>query len=270
MKIQISEIGYLYEKGKRENNEDAIYPKENETNLIENLFIVCDGVGGMDKGEVASQLICDSFAKYFKKYEEDYFDLNFLKKAFQFVQEELNYHQNKYPETKGMASTLTLLFFNKEGAWAMHCGDSRIYHFRDKKIIGKTRDHSWVNEMLDRGHLTPEEAKNHRRKHIITRAMQGTENKTEADIKLIKDIKKDDYFFLSTDGVHDFIEESKLLEIICSTKNKQEKINAIAKICKENSKDNYSAFLLKIGDVQKNKDEFLSKIISFFKSKTNE
>ncbi|OQX97978.1 MAG: hypothetical protein B6I24_06870 [Bacteroidetes bacterium 4572_128] len=260
MNIELLEISCLHEKGKRESNEDAIFPKKNKANLKNKLFVVCDGVGGVDKGEVASRLICEKFAEYFNKNINNIQKKNF-EKAFNFVEEEIALHIKKNPETDGMASTAAILFIDEKGIFAMHCGDTRISHFRNNKILWQSEDHSWVWEMLKRGILTKEEAKNHRRKNIITRAMQG-KKESEPDIYFTKDIEKNDYFLITTDGIHDIIGNKELTKIVFLDNNLKNKMKKIHKICDEKSNDNFSAYIFKIKDI--NNNNFFEKMKNIF------
>ena len=147
---------------------------------------------------------------------------------------------------------MTFLNFHDNGCLLAHIGDSRIYHIRpsEKKILFKTRDHSLVNDLIEIGELTPEEAKISKQKNVITRAMQpNLERRPKADLKHIKDIQPDDYFFMCSDGMLEETEDENLLNILSETDNSdEEKLEILIKVS-ENNKDNHSAYLIHVLDV---------------------
>ena len=143
----------LQGQGKRDNQEDSFFPKNEESNHW--VFIVCDGVGGAEKGEVASQLAAQTIGRFLKKNPANPLNEALVQKAVAAAEQELANFQQKNPEAAGMGTTLTLLHVGDDQLTAAHIGDSRIYHFRKNEILWKTKDHSWVEEMLERDLLTP-------------------------------------------------------------------------------------------------------------------
>lgn len=273
MKITLHKPQYLNEKGKRDNNEDSIYPMPSEATVNDRLFLVCDGVGGLDKGEIASRMACDYFALYFmdnpvqnsNKVLSEAEVLN----AFKYVQQQFDAHFEIQPESKGMATTLTLLYITNESIIIAHCGDSRVYHIRGNQILFCTEDHTPVNDLLKQGIITPEEAAEQPKSSKISRAIQGNSvQRTKPDVKKISDIQTGDYFMLSTDGVHGSISDFELTEILSANQTEQEKTDTIRELCEANSHDNYSMYLLKINNIEKKNEtqnKFLNNITKFIK-----
>ena len=104
------------------------------------LFLVCDGVGGANKGEVASSLICDHFPSHFNNSKTEIIH-DRINDSIAYVKKQLIEYVSANTECQGMASTFTMLFINKDKCYVSWIGDSRIYHIRDGKIIFKSKDH---------------------------------------------------------------------------------------------------------------------------------
>lgn len=247
MKTEIYPPLAIHQIGKRENNEDAVYPIFGKATVNNTLFLVCDGVGGAAKGEVASQLATQSFADFFEKNVFEVSGETFINQAIDFVQDQFDEYIEANPTAKGMGCTLTLLHLHEGGASIAHAGDSRVYHIRNGKIQWQTEDHKMVTEMLKAGVLTLEQAANHPQSNIISRAIQGkTVKPVKADFKLIESIEPNDYFFMCTDGILESISDNLLEDIIGNAENDEAKMQLIQQICQGQSNDNFSAYLIKI------------------------
>lgn len=253
MKIQTNKIFALNEIGGRSNNEDSIYPSKENATKDDTLFLVCDGVGGAEKGEMASKLVCEGFGFYFMKKTDDrtLFNEDFVKGALEYSQGKIDAYLAENPDCKGMGTTLTLLHLNAQGATIAHVGDSRVYQIRAGKIIFKTQDHSFVNELVKGGIITQEKAKTHPKRNVITRAIQGNSVKsTKADVFVQTDVQAGDYFFLCSDGILEQITDEILIKILSAKTLDKEKINEINTRCNGHTKDNYSCYLIPIKAVE--------------------
>ena len=253
MNISIHKPFSLCEIGKRFNNEDCIYPSIENESVNNKLFLVCDGVGGSNKGEVASALACDSIQTYFKTFLEPdkEFQTDFIEKAIRYAEIRFDEYINENSDSKGMATTLCLLYIAPEGIFITHAGDSRIYQFRNGEIIYKTEDHSLVNSMLKSGQINATEAEMHPQKNIIYRAIQGTDKPIEIDVIHLTDIQPEDSFLLCTDGVLETFNDQKLCDLFSESLNTEERLINIRNTCRENSRDNYSAHIIPIQEVEK-------------------
>jgi protein phosphatase len=251
MEISLRQPYSFCQVGRRGNQEDARYPDDDTPQDCKPAFIVCDGVGGQDKGEIASRTVADAIGKYMLKVD---LTTPFTDRTFQKVLDYAYSSLNKQFEavSREMATTLTFVCFHKNGAFCAHMGDSRIYHVRPGVgIIYQSEDHSLVNALVHSGNLTPEEAINHPKSNVITRCMgyaeKGAARPTATTIQ-IDDIEAGDYFFLCTDGVLHKLDDTELLTIFSSDKTDKEKINLIATKSK-NSSDNNTAYLIGIESV---------------------
>jgi protein phosphatase len=233
--------------GYRPNNEDYIL---NGAIGDRSFFIVCDGVGGEACGEIASSLACNTFAGFFQKNASMTVSKDYFQQALDHIENTFDQYIAGHPETAGMATTLVLLLFDGHSAFIIHVGDSRAYQIRESRIVFQTHDHSLVNQLLDKDIITQEEAEKSTQKHVLTRAIQGKEIK-EAKASFIQvDVKPDDCFFLCTDGVLESISNRQLLDILSKGDTLKEKADAIEKQCSENSRDNYSGYLIQVQSIK--------------------
>ena len=243
IKIFLPEV--LNEKGERATNQDAIYPKE--PTIESNIFLVCDGVGGHVKGEVASQLICDHFPIYLSRCKSDLTKKEVLNAGLLYVEEKLKNFLKDNPDAKNMASTLLILCLsqNNNNVAVGWVGDSRVYHIRNGVVLYKTKDHSEVQNLLDMGELSEKEAITYPRKNVITRAVSGN-NPARMDYHKIEDILENDFFLLCTDGILENLDESKMTKWFKAWANPLEVKAQILNNAKNKTKDNYSMQLIKI------------------------
>lgn len=243
MKLQFAALS---EQGKRANNEDNYYPRPEDEKPVKDLYMVCDGVGGAEKGEVASKIACSAIAHYFKRNKNEEIDDIFIQSSIVQAEAGMRTYIEHNPESRGMATTLTLLYFDKEQAVVAHCGDSRVYQIRDGEILHKTFDHSLVNELLASGAIKDEEAaRNHPRKNVITRALSGGKEHTEADVTFITDVKKNDCFLLCSDGVLESVDDAKIKQLFVKENSAEFICNEIKELCDGHSNDNFTAIIIK-------------------------
>ncbi|MCS6967218.1 MAG: protein phosphatase 2C domain-containing protein [Cytophagales bacterium] len=254
MILQIAQPIGFSRQGRRSNNEDCIFPLEGTATPADRLFIVCDGVGGAAKGEVASQLACQIISDFFRQnYYKDYEDYKeFIFQAVKKVQQAFDEHVANNADASGMATTLALLHLHDDlGAVVAHIGDSRIYQIRNGQVIFCTSDHSLVNEWVMQGILTAQEAAFHPQKNIITRALhESIYGKSIPDIELIDDIQPNDYFFLCTDGMLEAFTDDQLADLLNGNLSEEQKMAALERMGENASYDNFSAYLVKIQAVE--------------------
>lgn len=266
MNITIGKPCAISEKGGRLNNEDSVYPLPETVNSSQKLFLVCDGVGGAEKGEIASALACESFQTYFSTFLEKEPTEAFINKAIQYTEARFDDYISVHPEAKGMATTLTMLYIGTSGITLAHIGDSRIYQFRENKILYQTEDHSLVNSWIKLGKITADEALTHPQKNIIIRAIQGVAHPTEADIVLLKDIEPGDCFFMCTDGVLERLTNGALSSLFSNRFSSKEIKDSILNVCSGKTRDNFSFYVLPIQNVEYSmsiKQNILSFLYSF-------
>ena len=252
MRITIRQPLCFSEIGRKDNQEDCIYPSAEAVSVRNKFFVLCDGMGGHENGEVASATVCDSLGRYLDEHqpEDGVMTPELFKQALEYAYNELD--KKDVGGIKKMGTTMTCLYFHRNGYLVAHIGDSRIYHIRPNiGIMYQSSDHSLVNDLLRAGELTEEEAINFPQKNIITRAMQpNLERRHKADVYSFNDIQKEDYFFLCSDGVLEQLTNDKLCEILATFNLSDcQKLNAIKNICDGKTKDNYTCYLIPVDDV---------------------
>ena len=257
MKFQLATPLCIHEIGQRANQEDSIFPAAGKATKDSRLFIVCDGMGGHENGEVASQTVCESIAEYINRHfdEETVFTKDMFNEALEYAYSQLDKKENNKHGRK-MGTTLTFLIFHKGGCMMAHIGDSRIYHVRTstKKIEYMSKDHSLVFDLFRSGEIDFDEMRVHPRKNIITRAMMpGEDNRIEAEIVNTTDILPGDYFYLCSDGMVEQMDEADIVGILSSNNTDEVKIERLIAATSEN-KDNHSAYIIKVDGVEAEED----------------
>jgi serine/threonine protein phosphatase PrpC len=256
MEYVIESPAWLNEQGKRPYNEDYILPRD-ASSRQDRMFMVCDGVGGSAKGDVASRTACLEFTKIMESKQKQFNPSDYLldiqkrilNDTLSQVEGKLDAITLKKPEFRGMASTITYLHLSEYGAIVAWAGDSRVYQFRGGEIINQTEDHSLVNELVKRKEITAEEAKTHPRKNVILRAVSGGENPTELDVEIWTDIHPGDVFLLCTDGILEGIDDHKIAGLL-SRKPLPDVRDIIKQDCDKFASDNFSMILVKVTETK--------------------
>lgn len=204
------EVGFKTDKGlRRSNNEDACYVM-----LKDRVFIVADGVGGNNSGEIASRTCVDEIANYVETHDlkqmqndeeiRDYFvecikDVNF--KILELSQ--------RHEENWGMATTVVVAHLRGKKIYVFNVGDSRAYIFRGEELRQITEDHTYVNSLVKAGVITAEEAETHENRNMITRAV-GADYRVETDF-FVEEVEEGDRILLCTDGLYGEIGRERLI-----------------------------------------------------------
>ena len=252
------EIGQPYkflEIGRKDNQEDYLYPERADRHT--RVFILCDGMGGHDNGEVASMTAAESLGNSLSEHQEvsaRIFD-EALSKAYDAL-DGIDTHSERKPGT-----TMAALCLNDNNYLVAHIGDSRIYHIRPSNfnpdtgnggILYQSSDHSLVNDLLKAGEISEEEARDFPRKNIITRAMQPhLERRCKADLYEFNDVAPGDYFFMCSDGVLEQLSNSQLCCILAASDiTDHQKLDKIKSVCHGKTRDNFSCWLIPVEKVR--------------------
>ncbi len=212
---------------KRTNNEDAFIVKPEM-----NLFVVADGMGGAAAGEVASQFFVETTLQIFSKPhgESEQEILRLVQESFSQANERILRHSIENPHHQGMGCTAELMAFSHQHYVLGHVGDSRSYLYRKGQLRQMTHDHSLIQEQVDQGMITPDEAKRHSLRNIILRAV-GTQETLAVDLIRGK-AQLGDLFLLCSDGLTDMIDDLLIQEVLSLPLNliqKGEKLIQLAK-----------------------------------------
>jgi len=242
----MTQVGFKTDKGKkRDRNEDSLFVMPQE-----DIYIVADGVGGQNSGELASSMAVKSIAEYIKAMPlHDIVDELVLKSYFLECMKSANQTIYKTAqlseENAGMATTVVLLHLTDGNAYIVNVGDSRAYICRDGLISQVTEDHTYVNELVKGGSITKEQAEIHPQKNMITRALGG-EEKILPDFYRLETLKND-IIILCTDGLYGELSE----EEICGMAAASNSMSALSKNLVQRAngnggKDNITVICLKI------------------------
>lgn len=255
MKISIRKpIGYS-QIGRKDQQEDAVWPLFSEVSSNNPCIVLCDGVGGSEHGEIASQTSSKVIGEYLTKILKDNHAVSDadLHEAVNLAYDELEKIDTEASDegAVSMATTLTCVCIHNDGILAAHMGDSRIYHVRPGQgLLYQSADHSLVNTLLQAGEITLEEAKNFPRKNVITKAIQPHGKKRfKAEVQHLTDIQTGDYIFLCCDGVLEQLTNERLVEVLSMKCSDKEKLVLLEAESTDKTKDNYTAYLIPIDKV---------------------
>lgn len=199
----------------REMNQDYYYISPNDSKL--KLYILADGMGGYQGGEVASRLATLTA----KSYIESNFDttpkekdeiLKLIKSAMEYANMVVYEKSKEDKNLEGMGTTLEVCLIYNNNVYIGHVGDSRVYRLRGIFINKLTTDHSYVEKLINDGTITKEEAENHPKKNMLTKAL-GCNLFVEPDV-LIKGFIRDDILLMCSDGLTNMVNENKIYDIV--------------------------------------------------------
>ncbi len=212
------------------------------------LFVLCDGMGGHQSGDIASRTAAESIKTYVRM--QNTMDLD-GKKAEKILKNALSYANNVvYTRAKesaalaGMGTTADVCLFDFDALYISHVGDSRVYLLRAGVLTKLTRDHSLVEELLESGMITEEEAAKHPNKNVITRAV-GTNRTVKPDFVELT-LSKDDIILMCSDGLSNMLSETDIKNMLISSENPEEVTdNLIARACQNGGKDNITVVVIR-------------------------
>lgn len=210
-------------------------------------FIVADGMGGHSCGEIASRMTVDYISAHFAQYVGTGLNHDDCGAALKKLVAEANravwQKSLEDADMNGMGTTLTMAVVDGCAVTAAHVGDSRLYLLHDGGMRRVTQDHSYIEELVKNGSLTREEAENHPRKNIITRAI-GTSPELEVDIfSLI--LEADDILLLCTDGLTNMVGEGEIYETVCSNEPEAACGQLIETAKRNGGEDNITVIVIK-------------------------
>jgi PPM family protein phosphatase len=219
-------------------NEDALLARSP-------LFVVADGMGGAQAGEVASRIAVESFHDGLLDTSTPEDGLAAHARAANARIHELS---QSNAEQAGMGTTLTAVYVGEQEVAIAHVGDSRAYCLRDGELLRLTDDHSLVDELIREGRLTPEEAEEHPQRSIITRAL-GPEETVEVDTRSFRG-RPGDVYLLCSDGLTSMVPEARLAELLRANPRLRDAGEAlIAEANRAGGRDNITVILLRLEQV---------------------
>ncbi|MDO4545669.1 MAG: Stp1/IreP family PP2C-type Ser/Thr phosphatase [Bacillota bacterium] len=240
------QIGFKCNKGiVRKNNEDACFVIPSH-----DVYIVADGVGGNNSGEVASRTAVSEIAQFVNENDlsicrtpEDIFE--FFADAIETANEKIYRMGREIEANRGMATTIVLAYIRDKKAYISNIGDSRAYLFRKGRLKRLTEDHTYVNELIQKGVITEDEAENHKQKNVITRAL-GAEHFADPDFYKVN-LSENDVLMLCSDGLYGEIDETEIAEILRREKSMNDLCSTLVdEAIQAGGRDNITVVCIKI------------------------
>lgn len=253
----------------RNNNEDALAAS---TEI--GIFVLADGMGGHKSGEIASNLAITTVLDHLSHTLPELIpgqideDLGYtresiaIREAIIHANETIHQTAQKQIEYEGMGTTIVLLGFYGPRMTVAHVGDSRVYRFRNEQLEQLTSDHTMLQELVDRGFYTEEEAQKSMHKNLVTRALG-------ADATVAVDIQEDlvlpgDTYLLCSDGLHDFVDRTHIIEYITTIDDLNKCSKQLVEEANRNGgRDNISLILIRPKGTFRIKKPLISKIKSW-------
>jgi serine/threonine protein phosphatase PrpC len=232
-----------------ENQDGAIFSRPAEDAALEThgvIALVADGMGGCNGGEVASALACERIPK-------TYFSSNgpapgALRASLEAANVEIYRTAQAQQSLRGMGTTVVAFAVTGSRGWLAYVGDSRLYLIRRGQIYRMSEDHSMVFEMVHKGLLTAEEARNHQDRNVLSRALGS---RPEVEVSCWEEpfpIQPGDRFLLCTDGLHDLVTDEKMLELSRSGDLNAATERLVSTANQNGGYDNISVILLEAAD----------------------
>lgn len=233
---------------KRAINEDYLDVVEKEQGMV--LAVLADGMGGHNAGDVASELavrfLVDRFHKSKLHLTSDSNAVSsWLKEAYEGANERISTIAESDPSCKGMGTTLIAAVFQNNKVTFAHIGDSRVYLYSKGEINPLTKDHSYVNVLLDSGEINEEQARTHPRKNMLMKAI-GTEISIDPDILTVS-LRAEEYMLICSDGLSNMVSAEQMVNVLQSETTLQAKVETFIELANEQGgEDNISLIISRV------------------------
>ena len=239
-------VGFKSDRGIiRPSNEDACFVL-----LPDKVYVLADGVGGGNSGEIASRTAVSEIANYvvdhpIKMAIDKQEIVSYLKEAIDRANKKIFEMAKIHSENSGMATTTIVVHVRKGKAFIANIGDSRVYLYRDFELTQLTEDHTYVNTLVRAGILSKEEAEHDERKNVIIKAL-GAEYDVEPDFYQV-DLKKDDVLICCSDGLYDEVTPEEMIDVIKEKENMSDLARELILRANNNGgRDNITIISLKV------------------------
>lgn len=226
----------------RNHNQDFVYSSCEPVGILNNLFMVADGMGGHKAGDYASRFVIERLAAFFWQSSHHQM-ISALQQGIQEVNRKLYRCSCDMEELSGMGSTLVLATIEDNILYVANVGDSRLYLIRDKKARQITRDHSYVEELVALGKIERNSRDYQEQKYIITRAV-GASEQVEADFFEVE-LKKNDVILLCSDGLSNMLTEDEIQKLASADLSLEARVKMLIQKANDlGGKDNIAVVLI--------------------------
>ena len=237
--LRVDDQAFRSDTGRqRSENEDSLFVRAP-------IFVVADGMGGAQAGEVASKAAADAFDRDLPEGPPE----RFLRETIEEANRRIHELARADPSRAGMGTTITAAIVDASGeeVGIGHVGDSRAYRLRRSKLEQLTRDHSLVEEMRRKGQITDAQAEDHPQRSIITRAL-GPEPEVEVDLQTVP-ASPGDVFLLCSDGLTTMVDEARIAAVLSSASSMREAVRTLVDEANAaGGRDNITALAFRLAD----------------------
>jgi len=229
-------IYYLFEAGIKGKQEDYIWPIAGKATVNDKVFIVCDGAGNFNNGEIASKLICQFMAAKVLKFDERKMSGELIDELLTEARDRLITYAREYRLDTDLATTFSMLILYDQKVFMSWYGDSRIYHLRGGEILFRTEDNALVSEPI--------------KNTAIARGIKADSSPINAETKWIEDVQDGDYFLLCSKGIIENVTDDDI-KLLVSQKDKAniDLTGSFKRLAFEKTADNYSMYLIRVNVV---------------------
>lgn len=246
--LKVAQITHI---GGRDSNQDALDEAKQDDLAC---FVVADGAGGHAGGEIASKIVVKAIIGSFLQ------EVSFGIRAVQFYVEsavmKVRERKAAEPRLKDMSATVATVLIDQKNSCALwaHMGDTRIYLFRRGKIKAVTKDHSLVQQFIDAGYCSPEQARGHPQRSVLFAAVGAEDGILPEVIEEMVPVEDGDAFLICTDGFWEWVDEDDMEESLVFATTVEEWLSNMQRIAEKNSgnssksRDNYTAFAIWLGE----------------------
>lgn len=222
-------------------NQDAYY-----IDPVGRFFMVADGMGGHAGGQEASRLAIEAIYGHFERFwETDDSSYDLLEQSFLKANQAIVQDQKAHPERQDMGTTAVAILFRRGQFWCAHVGDSRLYRLRGAKLDRLTQDHTWIEQAVQAGALTPDQARMHPMRHVLAQCL-GREEGSEIEIQRVEG-RGGDRFMLCSDGLTEELTDPLIANHLKSIRSCDMAASSLVNSAKEHGgRDNITVVIVAI------------------------
>ncbi len=226
-------IYYLFELGHKIKQEDYIWPIPGKATVNDSVFIVCDGAGSYENGEIASKLICQFMAASVLKYREQKMSAEMIDRFLVEAQDDLIEYARQHRLDTDLATTFSMLILYDQKVLISWCGDSPIFHLRRGEILFRTEDNLPITEPKQNA--------------AIARGIKADGSPFHAETKWIEDVQTGDYFLICSNGLRENVSDDDIKLLISQNDNANiDLAGSLKQLAFERTPGNYSMYLIKV------------------------
>ncbi len=212
-------------------------------------FIVADGMGGHAGGQEASKLATEAIQAHLDEHwQSQVASEELLEQAFYKANQSILQDQQNHPERPDMGTTAVVFMFRQGQSWCAHVGDSRLYRLRSSTLEQITEDHTWVARAMKAGDLTPEQARTHQWRHVLSQCL-GRKDLQQVDVQMM-DVQPGDRLLLCTDGLTEELSDNLISSYIQPRLDGEEAAAMLIESAKEKGgRDNITVVIVEVDDI---------------------